>query len=412
MFDLRSLMLALCTVGSLALAAPENANLTPPPAPFRAPYLPQSNDEVLQEVPSTADPAVAQMKVLRTALDAAPHSLLAADRLADAYIDYSRQIGDAHFAGYAEAVIAPWVRAPNPPARALVTQAVILQYRHLFDEARRLLRQALAADPANAQAWLTLGTLDIVQGDYEAAAKDCVQVANTAGVETGLACLANLRSYTGQARQSLAYLHQVEIAGQRAPASYRAWVQGLLAESAERLGDWDLAESNYRKALEILPQDNFLLVAYADFLLDRSRPREVLPLLADHTQSDTAFLRLALAQSALHSDQVQRYVWIMAARFEALRLRGSDYFGREESRFALELQHDPKTALSMALRNWQLQRAPWDARVVLEAALAAKQPQAAAPVLEFIAKTKLEDPILDPMVKQLEAQLKAPGARP
>jgi tetratricopeptide (TPR) repeat protein len=330
--------------------------------------------------------------------------------LADAYIDYSRQIGDAHFAGYAEAIIAPWLHLPRPPAPALVTQAVILQYRHVFNEARALLQKALKADPADAQGWLTLGTLDMVQGDYETAAKDCGQVSHQAGVELGLACFASLRSYTGQARASLAALQQVELGSQRAPAAYQAWVQGLLAESAERLGDWKLAEAHYRKALEILPQDNFLLVAYADFLLDRARPEEVLPLLADHAQSDTAFLRLALAHSALHSSQTERYSWIMAARFEALRLRGSDYFGREESRFTLQLQHDPKAALDMALRNWQLQRAPWDARVTLEAALAAKQPEAAAPVLEFLAKTKLEDPILEPMVKALRAQANAPGA--
>jgi hypothetical protein len=97
----------------------------------------------------------------------------------------------------------------------------------------------------------------------------------------------------------------------------------------------------------------------------------------------------------------------MAARFEALRLRGSEYFGREESRFALQLEHDPQTALDMALRNWQVQRAPWDARVVVEAALAAKQPQAAAPVLEFLQKTQLEDPIIEPMAKELRAQLSA-----
>jgi hypothetical protein len=57
-----------------------------------------------------------------------------------------------------------------------------------------------------------------------------------------------------------------------------------------------------------------------------------------------------------------------------------------------------------------VQRAPWDGRRVLAAALAAKQPQAAAPVLEFIKKTKLEDPILDPMLKELQAQLKTLGA--
>lgn len=392
----------LYLIGGMASAVPlsSDANLTPPAAPFRAPYIPLSDAEVLQEVPSTADPAVIVMRKLRLDLDASPQSLPAALRLADAYIDYSRQVGDAHYAGYAEAVIAPWLHATVQPAAALVTQATILQYRHQFSAARGLLGKAIGIDPRNVQAWLTLATLDMVQGDYPTAAKDCAQVTNNAGVELGLGCSGNLRSYIGQARQSLAILHQVE-SNSAAPAAYQAWVQGLMAESAERLGDWPVAESHYRNALRLLPEDNFLLVAYADFLLDRGRPREVLPLLADHSQSDTAFLRLALAHQALHSEQAQRYTWIMAARFEALRLRGSDYFGREESRFALQLQHDPQTALEMALRNWEVQRAPWDARVVLEAALAAKQPQAAAPVLDFMQKTHLEDPVLEPMVREL-----------
>ena len=380
------------------------SELVPPSPAFRAPYRPAADGDVLQEVPSTKDPAVAAMRKLRSALDAAPQSLAAAKQLADAYVDYSRQVGDAHYAGYAEAVIAPWVNSPAPPASALVTQATILQYRHQFGEAKDLLQTALKSDPRNLQAWLTLANLDMVQGEYPAAAKHCIQVTNLS-VEVGLVCSANLRSYIGQARQSLVILQQVESTSVDAPANFRAWVQGLMAESAERIGDWPRAETHYRNALQLQPEDNFLLVAYADFLLDRNRPQEVLPLLADHTQSDTAFLRIALAQAALHSDQAQRYTWVMAARFEALRARGSEYFGREESRFALQLQHDPDAALDMGLRNWQVQRAPWDARVVLEAALAARQPRAAADVLEFVTRTKLEDPVLEPEARQLRAQL-------
>jgi hypothetical protein len=184
-------------------------------------------------------------------------------------------------------------------------------------------------------------------------------------------------------------------------------VQGLLAETGERLGDWALAEAHYVKGIELTPQDNFLLVAYADFLLDRARPREVLALLADHTQSDTAFLRLALAESALHSGLAARYTWIMAARFEALTLRGSDFFGREQARFALELQHDPQQALNMARRNWQVQREPWDTRLLLQAAIAAGEPGAASEALEFLAKAKLEDPIVASLARDLAARLKA-----
>jgi hypothetical protein len=115
-----------------------------------------------------------------------------------------------------------------------------------------------------------------------------------------------------------------------------------------------------------------------------------------------------LAQSALHSEQAQRYIWIMAARFEALRLRGSNFFGREQARFALELQHDPQTALDLARRNWQVQREPWDTRLLLEATLAAQQPQAAKEVLEFLQKTKLEDPIIEPLAQELRVELKRP----
>jgi Tfp pilus assembly protein PilF len=341
------------------------------------------------------------MRSLRAKLDTVPRNLDAAVRLANSYIDYSRQIGDAHYAGYAESVIAPWTDLAAPPAIALLTQATILQYRHQFDSARELLQTTLRLDPRNAQAWLTQATLDMVQGDYEAARKDCGQVMNTSGLELGSACLGNLLSYTGQARRGLALLRQSEVAGGRAPAAYQAWIEGLIAEAAERLGDWPLAEAHYRSALQLLPHDNFLLVAYADFLLDRGRPGEVLPLLADHFQSDTAFLRLALAQAALHSPDASRYAWMMAARFEALKQRGSDFFGREEARFALQLQHDPETSLALAQRNWQLQRAPWDARVLLEAALAAHQPSAAATVVRFVEETRLEDPAVQSLLRQV-----------
>jgi Tfp pilus assembly protein PilF len=347
-------------------------------------------------------------------LDAAPQDLAAALRLADAYIDFGREVGDAHYAGYAEAVIAPWVNSPEPPADALLRQATILQYRHEFAPARALLRRTLGLDPGNAQAWLTLATLDMVQGDYAAAGRDCVNVSTGAGVEWGLACSASLRSYRGQARQSLALLDQIATGGERrdarVPAGYRVWTLGLGAEAAERLGDWSLAEDHYRKALALKPEDNFLLVAYADFLLDRGRPREVLTLLGAHAQSDTAFLRLALAKAALHDPDAPRYAWIMAARFEALRLRGSDFFGREQARFALELQRDPAAALELARQNWTQQREPWDTRLLLAAALAAGQPQAAAEALAFVATNRLEDPAIGALAQELRARLKLSAA--
>jgi Tfp pilus assembly protein PilF len=395
-------------LASWAEAPPAPSSSTLPP-PFSAPFVPTADSQVLQQVPAASDPKVAEMRSLRARLDATPRDAETAHRLADAYVDFGRQLGDAHYAGYAEAVIAPWLAQAQPGARTLVVYATILQYRHQFAEAREALHKALLRDPKNEQGWLTLATLDMVQGDYSAASHNCAQVTSTGNYAVGAACAASLRSYIGQAQQGITMLGLLVGNGAALPASFKAWTEGLLAESNERLGNWAEAERHYRNALGFTPEDNFLLVAYADFLLDRSRPNEVLTLLADHTQSDTAFLRLVLARSALASPDLPRYVWTMAARFEALRQRGSEYFGREEVRFALDLQHDPASALALAQANWQAQREPWDARVFLQAALAANQPQAAMPVLDFIERSKLQDPVIEALAKNLRTRLARPA---
>ncbi len=392
------LVFALVVAGNAVAAAP------PPDAPFRAPFVPASDAEVVQQVPKASDPAVALIVDRRRKLDADPRGLAAANELAEAYIEFGRQLGDAHYVGYAEAVLAPWLAQKAPPPSTLILYATILQYRHLFPAARTQLQRALSADPNNAQAWLTLATLDMVQGDYPAAAGDCARLTRGDPV-IGIVCSANILAYTGQAKRSVATLTAIDARPQGLPPSLAAWIEGLLAEGAERLGDWPTVEAHYRKALAYAPKDNFLLVAYADFLLDRGRASEVPALLAEAAQSDTAFLRLVLAQAALKSPDLPRYVWVMSARFEALAQRGEDLFGREQVRFALHAQNDPATALDLARQNWKVQRAPWDVRVYLEAALAARQPAAAAPVLEFLDRTKLEDPIIEPIARELRAQL-------
>src|SRR5271154_4898879 len=83
----RALVLAFGAVGQLAVVGAA-ANPAAPAAPFRAPYLPASDDDVLQEVPSSADPAVLAMRALRAAQSANPKDFESANRLANAYVDY------------------------------------------------------------------------------------------------------------------------------------------------------------------------------------------------------------------------------------------------------------------------------------------------------------------------------------
>jgi hypothetical protein len=62
----------------------------------------------------------------------------------------------------------------------------------------------------------------------------------------------------------------------------------------------------------------------------------------------------------------------------------------EEARFLLDLKGDARAALAVALQNWKEQREPRDALVVLEAAAAAKDAKAAAPVLQWLDDTHFE----------------------
>ena len=57
----------------------------------------------------------------------------------------------------------------------------------------------------------------------------------------------------------------------------------------------------------------------------------------------------------------------------------------------LESQSRYEEALRLALSNWKVQREPRDARVVLDAALAARRLEAAQPVLAWMARSRIED---------------------
>jgi hypothetical protein len=48
----------------------------------------------------------------------------------------------------------------------------------------------------------------------------------------------------------------------------------------------------------------------------------------------------------------------LRARFDASRARGDIVHRREESRFQLQLNGDPKAALRLAQENWKVQREP------------------------------------------------------
>ncbi|HEY6898066.1 MAG TPA: hypothetical protein VI279_12465, partial [Rhodocyclaceae bacterium] len=169
------------------------------------------------------------------------------------------------------------------------------------------------------------------------------------------------------------------------------------------------AEDRYRAALALGITDQYLLTGYAEFLLDLKRPAEVVKLLQDKTRNDVLLLRLALAEHALGDPAAAEHQAALQSRIDAARLRLDKLHLSDEAIFELVFLKHPEAALKLALENWNLQqREPSDARILMEAALAARQPAAAAPALEWQARNRHEDVIL----LRLAAELKAAGGKP
>jgi predicted Zn-dependent protease len=372
-------------------------------AAWSAPYTPASDAQVLETLPArAADPRMREMRDLRTALAATPRDATLAVRLARRYYDEVAAEGDPRYVGYAQAALAPWWTQPDPPPPVRVMRAVLLQFNHQFDAAMADLAAASAQDPDLGEAWAWQAAIHLVRADYAAARRACNEVVRLATPLIGTACVASVESLTGQAGKAAADLQTALDAHPGATADEKLWALTRLAETEERRGRHPEAEAAFRRALALQRTDGYLLAAYADFLLDRGRAAEVLTLLDGKTRSDLLMLRLALAAKALNHPSLKRWQDDLSARFDAARRRGDATHEKEESRFALAVLGQPARALALARSNYAVQREPADARALLEAALAAREPAAAEPVLQWLAASRIESAALQSLAARLK----------
>ncbi len=372
-----------------------------------APFVPASDEQVIEQLPTRIGPASERRdeRALRAQLRRDPSQLPLALQLARAAIDRARQDGDPRELGQAQAALAPWWAQPAPPPPVRLLRAIVLQSRHEFEPSTRDL-DALLADlglpiELRAQAELTRASVLQVQGRFADALSACDRLAGPTYTSLGMAvrlpamvCQADLASLQGRdadAQRRIALIERLT-AGSAAPGASdgnAAWLALVRAEMAERRGD-EAAATFYQQALKG-HTDIYTLAAYADWLLAHDRPAEVVRLLASRESVDPLLLRLGIAYRRSNDPRAPATIAMLAARFEAARVRGDTSHGREASRFALELQDDPAQALQLALANWAVQKEIADALGLVRAAQAARQPDAAAPVWRFVRDTGWTD---------------------
>ena len=109
----------------------------------------------------------------------------------------------------------------------------------------------------------------------------------------------------------------------------------------------------------------------------------------------------ALAEQAMQHPAAQAHAGMLKERFLASALRGDKLHQQDEARFHLQLLGDAAGALRLAQENYRIEREPSDARILLEAALAAKDPKAAQPALDWLRTSAYENPLYAGLAQRL-----------
>ena len=372
-----------------------------------APYIPQSDSEVLEQLPASRDPLLQKLRQHQTQLAKSPDDLKHAVDLAQAYVQLGRTTTDPRYDGYAEAALQPWWNMLQAPIEVLILRATLRQRRHDFSGALNDLSRILQEQPQHTQAWLLQSVIHQVQGNYLLAKQSCIALLQLSNSVIATACVANAINLNGRAQESYqALIKIVEQDNIGATSQETGWALTVLAEIAARLGKNEQADHYFQAALAIDRQDVYLLSAYSDFLLDQNRPQDVRTLLQrtiTHVDNltDSLLLRLAIAEQALEELTLEQSIETLKVRFANNRLRGDNQHLREEARFTLVLLQQPLNALQLALENWETQREPWDARILLDAAIHSGDSAAAQPAIDWLKSVNLEDMQLKKRMAQL-----------
>ena len=343
-----------------------------------APITPTRDDEVVDVLPAVNGNRT-EARRLRRQLAEQPRDSTLALSVAKRYLDQAHALGDPRFAGMAISVIAPWGDDATAPDDVLLMRATLQQYLHEFDASAASLQRLLARPGApRPQAGLTLATVRRVQGRYAESDIACRGVAAAGAALHASACLAENAALRGEVDQARGVFERL-LGGARNPPATQAWLTTSLAELEQRAGRDAAAEAAFKAALR-LDADAYTVLAYADFLIEQTRPAEAIAALKREPRSDAVLLRLAIAGSAARADSAAADVGEMRERIALANERpdAKIFHGREQAMFALAVDHDAARALELARGNVAQQREPLDLLVFAQTARASGRPEAIA----------------------------------
>ena len=239
----------------------------------------------------------------------------------------------------------------------------------------------------------------LAQGRGQDALRDCM---NLFGREAGWiwsGCSAQALAITGRLPQARRLL-ETSFRGQLPAGTGGSWVAGIMAALAQQAGDAANSESWLKRALAIDPDDHVAALELIDLWNSSGRAQESLQLLHDRPASDAFLLRKAIALRNLGRAELTGIVEELKRRFtEADQLADRTHL-RERAAFELEFG-DAHASLAHARENFRNQRELVDLRLLLRAAVAARDKGGASEGLSWLRESHIQDQRLMPELASL-----------
>jgi predicted Zn-dependent protease len=372
-------------------------------------FVPDSDDFVVETLPGSIVALSRELEDYRAqastrrdslTLSATQLSLIEQKALAAYQIAAASQEQRAY--GHTLAVLERWPEEQEKSAIIHILMAAVLQHDHNFNAALFHLDAALGKEPASAQAWLMRAQINLVTADYDTARDSCKVLSTLVRRAVGVNCLAQVDALTGNAQQSLSSVESMLTENRDLSRLDYTELFTSAAGFAQRLGKIEDATRYYNAAWQLAPEQPYVLVHYAQLLLDQSRYEDVIALFSPHLERALSDEQKILYARALAMSGERQYLDRAKAIKENLDETFSAAFKRAEAlpnkvyaQYALYLSNEPEKALAAARANWELQKEPSDTLLLALAAQANDAQTEMAVLARWLDTHRTEDVRLD-----------------
>jgi tetratricopeptide (TPR) repeat protein len=368
-------------------------------------YRPQHQNEVIYTIPAQSN----LLKIFNTySPRQEQHSLLEKETVTKTIL-LAKKTGDERYYGRSLAALNELLRDFSSRGDLFTLRGIVKQAIHDFRGALSDFERALHFDRRQSQALLSKAAVHLVLGEYQDALSSCNRLFLIVDPLLQLACVTSVISMTGEAKSSYNHLNNAYTKSSL-PQDKEViiWIEHILGDIAERLGDTKSAEAHYKKGLDTVPESLQLNIAYADLLIREERYQEILTLYSTKVVSDSLALRVAYASkkqlSLSPSNEIkqlfEKTVSKLSITMNKIAERGDNTHLRELSWFNLYINEDALHALSLAKENWKTQKEALDLRLYAETALHVNDNSSLKTIEEYLKSTKREDVVVDKILNK------------